>query len=343
MAVNREQPDSPNNLDVTTETQQMFSCGQRFEVSVPELLDDERLDRVICTLSAVSRSQAAQMVTSGEVTIDGAAITQRSYRVCAGQLLTFVVAHLAPDAVVEPDSTIEFGVLYEDDDIIVIDKPSGLVVHPGAGRPDKTLVNGLVARYSNIAQVGDTRRPGIVHRLDQQTSGALIVARTQKAYEVLVDDLAQRRIGRHYLAIVDGTVIDPKGIIDAPIGRSPNRRTRMAISAEGKPARTHYFVLDRSEGDRGATALRATLETGRTHQIRVHLCAIGHPVLGDHLYAGALCAKRFSRVALHAHRLEFTHPVSGEKMTLTADIPDDMKLLSQELSLDFVDGGYEIH
>lgn len=314
--------------------------GEFIEVAIPDLLDAERLDRVISTLSSISRSKAADIIAAGGVEIDAKVVTQRSYRVKTSEIIRFAQPEEPTAISVEADADIDFGVIYSDEHVIVIDKPAGLVVHPGAGRPDKTLVNGLIAKFPEIENVGQKGRPGIVHRLDQQTSGVLMVARTQVAYDKLVAALARRDVERHYLAVVDGNVTDTKGIVEAPIGRNPNRRTKMAISVEGKPAITNYLVLDRSDAKPGATALRATLETGRTHQIRVHLSAIGHPVLGDGLYAGKLCAQRFGRVALHAHRLVFEHPIDNRHMAFSANVPQDMAQLAHGLGLDFDGGRY---
>jgi 23S rRNA pseudouridine1911/1915/1917 synthase len=205
-----------------------------------------------------------------------------------------------------------------------VDKPAGLVVHPGAGQPRGTLVHGLLARYPELADVGDPTRPGIVHRLDKGTSGLLLVARSQAAYEALVAALAARRVHRRYRALAWGSVEAPRGIIDAPIGRSARVATRMAVDARGKEARTRYEVLARYVEPVAVTELACELETGRTHQIRVHLRSIGHPVVGDARYDGARQSLPMRRPFLHAEHLELAHPVGGEPLAFDAPLPADL-------------------
>jgi 23S rRNA pseudouridine1911/1915/1917 synthase len=198
-----------------------------------------------------------------------------------------------------------------------------VVVHPGAGHPDHTLVNGLLARYPEIATVGDADRPGIVHRLDRDTSGLLVVARSTQAYDALVRMLADHDVDRRYLALVWGRPESARGVVDAPIGRSLHRRTRMAVREGGRTARTAYTVVE-SFADAGVSLLECTLETGRTHQIRVHLQAIGHPVVGDATYGGARAPLDPGRPFLHAAALGFAHPVSGERIELVEPLPPDL-------------------
>jgi len=221
-----------------------------------------------------------------------------------------------------------------DDDVIVVDKPSGLVVHPGAGNMEGTLVNGLLARYPEMAGVGSAVRPGIVHRLDLGTSGALAVARTQVAYDSLVGQLAERTVGRRYLALVWGRPEAPTGVVDAPIGRSTKDRTRMAVIGSGRPARTHYDV-EETRVEPVTSLLRCRLETGRTHQIRVHLSAIGHPLVGDRAYGGEREGlpegSPLDRPFLHAAHLAFDHPVTGERMAFDAPLPVDLLGLLERL------------
>jgi 23S rRNA pseudouridine1911/1915/1917 synthase len=222
--------------------------------------------------------------------------------------------------------------VHADHDVAVIDKPAGLVVHPGAGHAEGTLVGGLLAMFPDLADlvtagVCAPDRPGIVHRLDKGTSGLLAVARTAVAYEALVDQLATRSMSRQYLALVEGEVADAKGEIDAPIGRSNRTPTKMAITAGGKPARTRYAVLERRGGERSTTLLELSLESGRTHQIRVHLAAIGHPVVGDVRYGTADPERllRGGRFFLHAFRLGFNHPTSGERLDFSSPLPPDLE------------------
>jgi len=298
----------------------------KIDETLPDALDGERLDRVVSMLDGCSRSVAADLVEGGEVSIDGTPVTQKSFRVASGMRITFHAVE-AEDPAPSADTAVEYRVVHQDDHVIVVDKPAGLVVHPGAGRPDGTLVNGLLQEFPEIADVGQVDRPGIVHRLDGDTSGLLVVARTAQAYDRLTAALARHDVEREYLAAVDGIVVDDRGIVDAPIGRSTQRRTRMAVLADGRYARTHYEVLARDDREPAASWLRCRLETGRTHQIRVHLAAIGHPVLGDATYGNRATRTRFTRVALHAERLGFDHPGSGEHLVFEAPLPADLQAL----------------
>lgn len=293
---------------------------------LPEALEGERLDRVVAMLDGCSRSTAADLIGAGAVSLDGRPVTQRSRRVTAGTRIEFAPTDPV-EATLDPDPTVTFDVVYDDDHVVVVNKPAGLIVHPGAGRPDKTLVNGLLAHYPDIDEVGQTGRPGIVHRLDGDTSGLLVVARTAAAYESLTAALAARTVSRTYAAIVAGAVTDDRGVVDAPIGRSTHRRTRMAVVADGRDARTHYEVRERSYDEPVVTYLTCRLETGRTHQIRVHLSAIGYPVLGDPTYGTRSSRAGFDRVALHAEELGFVHPDSGEAVSFHAPIPADFRSL----------------
>jgi 23S rRNA pseudouridine1911/1915/1917 synthase len=214
-------------------------------------------------------------------------------------------------------------VVHEDADLVVVDKPAGLIVHPGAGHPDRTLVNGLLNRYPELATVGDPARPGIVHRLDANTSGLLAVARTPAAYDALVAALAARTVERGYLALVWGTPDAASGLIDAPIGRSVRRPTRMAVRDGGREARTRYSV-ERSFTGPDVSLLRCSLETGRTHQIRVHLAAIRHPVVGDPAYGGLRTGLDVGRPFLHAATLQLAHPVTGEPQSFASELPVEL-------------------
>jgi 23S rRNA pseudouridine1911/1915/1917 synthase len=222
-------------------------------------------------------------------------------------------------------------VVHEDDDVIVVDKPAGLVVHPGAGHRSGTLVHGLLARYPDLATLavrvdGDGERPGIVHRLDRGTSGLMVVARTPVAYHDLVAQLGSRTVSRTYRSLVLGTIEEENGVVDAPIGRSVTSPTRMAVSRKGKEARTSYRVEQRFEEPAPTTLVSASLETGRTHQIRVHLSAIGHPVVGDPTYAQgrSLPGATVTRPFLHAAALTFSHPATGEPASFTSALPEDL-------------------
>ena len=214
---------------------------------------------------------------------------------------------------------------------VVIDKPAGLVVHPGAGNNEGTLVNGLLARFPDIAEVGEAHRPGIVHRLDIGTSGMLVVARTEHAYHELVHALSQRDVGRVYRTLVWGCPSNPHGVIDAPIGRDHRDPMKMAVVVDGKTARTRYEVLDSYRAPAHVTELECRLETGRTHQIRVHLAAIGHPVVGDAAYGGVRSGVVSPRPFLHAARLEFEHPVTGEELAFESPMPADLLAVLADL------------
>ncbi|HEY5246326.1 MAG TPA: RluA family pseudouridine synthase, partial [Acidimicrobiales bacterium] len=250
-----------------------------------------------------------------------------------------------PDAApagVEPEPDVELRVVHADAAVVVVDKPAGVVVHPGAGHAHGTLVAGLLARFPDLAGVGDPERPGIVHRLDRGTSGLLVVARTAAAYQSLTAQLAERTVGRRYVALVTGHVADDRGVVDAPIGRSSRTPTKMAVSANGRPARTAYRVLRRLAGqpalDQPSTLLALALETGRTHQIRVHLAAIGHPVVGDDRYGppGRVGGRALpaGRLFLHAAQLGFDHPGSGERVVWTSPLPDDLAGLTGPVDVD---------
>jgi 23S rRNA pseudouridine1911/1915/1917 synthase len=286
-------------------------------VLVPETLAGERVDRALALLTGWSRSEVRALVDREEVTVDGRVVA-RSARLEAGSSLAWSGAPV-PAALPLADPNVVFGVVHEDADIVMVDKPAGLVVHPGAGHRDGTLVNGLLARY-DLGGVGEPERPGIVHRLDRETSGLLVVARTPAAYDGLVHALGAHEVERRYDAVVVGSPEATNGTVDAPIGRSVRNPTRMAVRTGGREARTHYEVVARYEE---TTRLAVSLETGRTHQIRVHLAAIGHPVLGDTVYGRA--DDRIDRPFLHAAELAFAHPVSGAPVRGHAPWPDDLE------------------
>jgi 23S rRNA pseudouridine1911/1915/1917 synthase len=291
---------------------------------IPEALDGERVDRVVSLLAGCSRSEAATLVSAGAVALDGTVTSAGKHRVAAGQTLSVDVGQLPEPSLPAPDPAIQVPVVHEDADVVVVDKPAGLVVHPGAGQHDGTLVNGLLALYPEMADVGQPHRPGIVHRLDRDTSGLLAVARSAEAYTGLVDALSARRVTRRYRALVWGVPEAAHGIVDAPIGRSPRHPTRMAVVAGGKEARTRYEVLERYREPATCTLLDCDLETGRTHQIRVHLASLGHPVVGDRDYGGVRDGLTVPRLALHAGHLAFAHPVTAQLLAFTAPLPADL-------------------
>ena len=299
---------------------------------VPAALDGERIDRVVTLITGCSRSEAATLIADGRVHVDGEAVTVRSRRVAEGDEVVVdrdaTVGLTAP----EPDRSVAFVVAHEDDDVIVVDKPAGLVVHPGSGNRSGTLVHGLLARYPEIEGVGgDPDRPGIVHRLDKDTSGLLVVARTEAAHADLVGQLQDRSVDRSYRALVWGRFEVPAGLIEGGIGRSRRDKTRMAVSAAGKEARTRYEVLATFAEPVDVSLLRCRLETGRTHQIRVHLSSIGHPVVGDATYGGVRESFPVPRFFLHAAELGFDHPGTGERVHLTSPLPDDLQAVLARL------------
>ncbi len=301
-------------------------------VRVPASLDGVRVDKAVSLVADLSRATVNTLVEQGRVRIDGTTVRSRSTALRVGQELQVDRPERDLPAALTGDGEVEFGVVYEDPDLAVVDKPAGLVVHPGAGHRRGTLVQGLLARYPELGSVAravgaDPDRPGIVHRLDRGTSGLLVVARTPDAYRSLVDQLSRRQVTRTYRALVLGTVDGTSGVIDAPVGRSVGSPTRMAVSRKGKEARTRYHVDRRFTGPAPTTLVTATLETGRTHQIRVHLAAIGHPVVGDETYAQgrSLPDAVLTRPFLHASALALEHPRTGEPMTWTSDLPGDLR------------------
>jgi 23S rRNA pseudouridine1911/1915/1917 synthase len=291
---------------------------------VPAALGGERVDRIVSLLAGVSRKEAASLVAAGGVHLDGVVVATGKQRVEAGQRITIdpdVVPDRAPPT---PEPSVDVPVVHVDDAVIVVDKPAGLVVHPAPGHRGGTLVNGLLARFPELAGVGEPDRPGIVHRLDAGTSGLMVVARTDAAYAQLVADLAARRVEREYEALVWSWPEQAAGIIDAPIGRDPRDPLRMAVTVDGRPARTHFSVVERYVRPSELALLHCRLETGRTHQIRVHLSAVGHPVVGDGPYQGVRPSLRCPRPFLHAARLSFTHPVTGAALAFTSALPADL-------------------
>ena len=291
--------------------------------TVPDACAGLRLDQALSRMfPQYSRTRLARWVLAARVTVDGRASAPRQ-RLLGGENVTLLPA---PDARLAPDrpEDMPLTIVHEDDALIVIDKPAGLVVHPGAANWSGTLLNALLSHEPALQAVP---RAGIVHRLDKDTSGLLVVARTLEAQTDLVRQLAARSVRREYLALVHGSVARD-GTIAAPIGRHPRSRTRMAVVARGRDAVTHYQVLERFSA---ATLLRCRLETGRTHQIRVHLSSLGHPLVGDPAYGRRASGIGFARQALHAERLALVHPRSGKKMSWQSDPPADLQQLLAEL------------
>src|SRR5687768_10192462 len=297
---------------------------------VPSALDDERVDRVVAMLTEASRARVRTLIDGAHVRVGGVVVTKSAQRVRAGDEIVVELDEEVPE--VKADSTIGLTIVHEDSDVVVIDKPAGLVVHPGAGHRDDTLVSALLARYPEIADAGDPQRPGIVHRLDKGTSGLLMVARTPRAYASLVAQLAARTVERSYTALVCRSFEEREGVVDAPIGRSSRAPTRMAVTPRGRDARTRYVVERRFVEPFAASLLTCRLESGRTHQIRVHLAAIAAPVLGDDRYGGRRVQVAMRRPFLHAAQLGFVHPVSGEALAFVAPLPPDLESVLRHFS-----------
>ena len=302
------------------------------EATIPPELAGKRLDAVLAQLYPdYSREHLKQWLKAGRVQVAGRTPKKPSEKVLGGETVT-LVPEPTQEVRAQPQA-VPLDVVFEDDHVIVLNKPAGLVVHPGAGNPDQTVLNGLLHRWPELEQVP---RAGIVHRLDKDTTGLMVVAKTLAAQNHLVAQLQEHAVERIYDAIVQGALISG-GTVDKNIGRHPRDRKRMAVlDVGGKPAVSHYRVLERF---RGFTHVKVKLETGRTHQIRVHMASIGHPLLGDPVYGGRLrlppgmapefieVLRGFRRQALHAGVLSFTHPATGEPMRFKAPMPDDMAAL----------------
>jgi 23S rRNA pseudouridine1911/1915/1917 synthase len=299
-------------------------------LSVPAECAGLRLDQALSRLlPEYSRNRLQDWIRGGHVTVDGAAASTKA-KVWGGEQLR-VEPQAGPDDVVHAPEAIPLDVVFEDDAILVIDKPAGMVVHPGSGNWSGTLLNALLAHAPGLAGIP---RAGIVHRLDKDTSGLLVVAKTLTAQTALVRQLQSHSVSREYVAVVHGSM-PGDGEVDAPVGRHPVQRTKMAVVPNGKPARTHYAVRDCGDG---WSLLDCRLETGRTHQIRVHLHSIDHPLIGDPVYTWSrphaslpVEALEFPRQALHAARLALTHPDSGEELSWESPLPDDIASLIDAL------------
>ena len=278
---------------------------------------EARLDHYLAGLElGLTRSRLRQLIVEGRVVVNGVAV-KPAHRVRSGDRVLVSVPPPRPSVAVPQD--IPLAVVYQDTDLVVIDKPAGLAVHPGPGHPDQTLVNGLLALCPDIQGIGGEIRPGIVHRLDKDTSGLMIAAKNEAAHHDLSRQIKDRAVRKGYLALVEGLPSTDKGIIDVPVGRDPRRRTRMAVTAGGRESRTGYRLLEQAGR---YSLLELQLHTGRTHQARVHLAWLGHPLLGDAVYGrrSPLLPRHF----LHAHRLAFAHPATGEPLEFNSALPDDL-------------------
>lgn len=294
---------------------------------VPEDLDRQRVDLVVARMADIARSVAREMVVNGEATYNGKVVLPK-LKVNVGGEITYPEI---PEFVYEPDPDVEFGVIFEDEHLAVIDKPAGLVVHATAKRKMTTLAGGLVHRWPEMMDVGEAGRWGLVHRLDRDTSGALLVAKTQETLEALQAQMREREIKRTYLSLATGHFEVPTGTIDAPLARDRRNPTRREVSPYGKPARTHYRLLEEWTNPLVAL-LEIRLETGRTHQIRVHFSAIDHHIVADRIYRTVETPTLgLDRTWLHAHKLEFVHPVTGAETVAVSELPAELEATLEDL------------
>ncbi|MEE9219091.1 MAG: RluA family pseudouridine synthase [Acidobacteriota bacterium] len=300
-----------------------------FRFRVPDSLAGERLDRIVASsVEGLSRTLARRLIEQGRVHVEGRSVEPDSRPPLGAQVEGSLPPPVASELIAEPFT---LDVLYEDAHLLVIDKPSGLSVHPGAGRRSATLVNQLLGSGRNLSRVGAPERPGIVHRLDRETSGCLVVALSDVAHHALAAQFQRRRVDKEYRALVRGVLARPHGRVELPIGRHPVQRTRMSVqSRTGRAALTEYRVLD---SGRGMSWLAIDLRTGRTHQIRVHLTSLGHPIIGDSVYGRPrrrICAEPLrgigppGRLMLHAYRVAFQHPLGSHRIEVRSPLPPDM-------------------
>ena len=288
---------------------------------------NQRLDAFLASsLDGLTRSQATRLIESGEVAVDGKPVS-KSYKLAGGEDIAVTLPEPEPVEAVPQD--IPLDVVYEDADVIVVNKPSGMVVHPAPGHPDGTLVNALLYHCAGtLSGVGGALRPGIVHRIDRDTSGLIIAAKNDAAHQYLSAQLADHTLARTYECIVVGKLREDRGTVDAPIARHPTDRKRMAVVAGGREAVTHWEVIARYPG---YTHVRCRLETGRTHQIRVHMAYIGHPILGDTVYGAKKEVPGLTGQCLHAVGLRFLHPRTHEVVELSCPLPDEFTRMLQKI------------
>lgn len=298
------------------------NCGpEPFEYCVHSRHAGLRIDHFLVTLlPTLSRSRLTSLIRSGFVTVDGNSV-KASRKLKEGEEVRGCVPEAAPIDVLP--QKIDFSILHEDEHVLVISKPPQLVVHPGSGNRDNTLVNGLVYHCNNIAGVGDSIRPGIVHRLDKDTSGVMVVAKNNEVLRLLVDDFKARRVKKKYLALVHGVMKEKEGRICAPIGRHPVNRKKMAVKEHNGKYAVSNWRVEKCYQDR-FSLVKIDIETGRTHQIRVHMASVGHPVAGDTQYGSAKAGTHFPRQMLHSSQISFTHPINGNLLTIKAPVWPDM-------------------
>lgn len=301
--------------------------NQIIELIVDKKDADMRIDAYLRSYTELSRSRISTLMLEGALRVDGVIQVKPSFRVEAGQKLELSIPEVRPVAI-EPQN-IPIDILYQDSDVVIVNKPCGMVVHPAAGNEDRTLVNALLYHVKDLSGIGGEMRPGIVHRLDKDTSGLILIAKNDKAHTVLSEQFKERSMEKHYRAVAFGNFPNESGLIDAPIARHPVDRKKMAIVPGGKPSQTEWKVLEHL---RSAAYLDVHLLTGRTHQIRVHMHSIGHPLLGDRIYAPNIkTSTHIPRLMLHAYSLSFTHPTSLERITLTAPLPEKFSASLEKL------------
>lgn len=298
-----------------------------FEIRIDEEHAGERIDSVLSLLlEDYSRSYVQKLIAEGNVSVDGAVNTSKKEKLRSGALITVSLPEIKSCEAVPEEMPLD--IVFEDEDLIVVNKPKGMVVHPAAGNYNGTLVNGLLAHCGELSAINGVERPGIVHRIDKDTSGLLVVAKTDTAHRGLSEQFAVHSITRLYRAIAFFNFKDEEGTVDAPIGRDPKNRLRMGITADGKRAVTHFRVLRHFKG---YDELECKLETGRTHQIRVHLASLHHPIVGDTVYGPAKQPFKTNGQLLHAGVLGFTHPVSGQYMEFTVAPPKEYQDITERL------------
>ncbi len=286
---------------------QKEESGKRLDAFLKEAIDD------------ASRNFLQGLISQGAVLVNDKT-AKANYKVKENDMI-FITMPDPVDVEIKPQK-MDLDIVYEDEDVLVVNKPAGLVVHPAHGHYDDTLVNGLLAHCKDLSGINGVMRPGIVHRIDKDTSGLLMVAKNDFAHNSLAEQLKVHSVERGYLALVQGVIAEPAGLVDAPIGRHPLERKKMAVNLSGKEARTNYFVKERFDK---YTLIECRLETGRTHQIRVHLSYIGHPLVGDELYGSRKNNLGFAGQALHAYLLGFIHPRSGAKLHFEAPLPEEFR------------------
>ena len=302
---------------------------QIIELMVSQACGGMRIDAFLSANTEFSRSRVSALMLEEAVRVDGEVQAKPSYKVSAGQKIVLSVPQVKEVDIVAQNIPID--ILYQDADVVIVNKPCGMVVHPAAGNEDGTLVNALLYHVKDLSGIGGEMRPGIVHRLDKDTSGLILIAKNDRAHAILSEQFKERSMEKHYRAVAFGGFKEESGLIDAPIARHPVDRKKMAIVPDGKPSQTEWKVLERVKG---ATYLDVHLLTGRTHQIRVHMHSIGHPLLGDPIYApNVKTSVHIPRLMLHAYSLAFTHPTSGERMEFSAPLPDQFETVLEKMRL----------